>query len=529
MRTNLNLANPSLVVVSNRGPVEHHFGRGNEIETKRASGGLVTALTAFRRRHEFTWIAGAVTPGDRYVAGFPKAACSKYPPLRRQSVGLVTDTATTSGQGADLVVVPQDVFHNYYDIFCNRFLWFLQHSIWDQLQAPKGKDTITEAWRRGYVPTNLAFAEAVAARVGRQRAPVIMLQDFHLYLAPGLIRQQVPEAILQQFVHIPWPGPEGWRHLPLSVCGEIYRSSLANDVIGFQTSRSAHNFLRCCEAFLPDAEVDYVGKAVSFRNRILHVRVYPISVDVGQLRDAMNSSSVWRYQDRLRPIRGEQTVVRVDRLCPAKNIARGFRAFQQLLDTHKELQGNVRFLAFLVPSRTAIKEYAAYRDEVMSLVQAINAKFGRDGFRPIDVFYENDYHQALAGMSLSDVLLVNPVADGMNLVAKEGPIVSTRDSVLVLSKAAGAFDQLCEGVLSVEPDDIDGTAGALATALAMSREERRERVRVLRARIEKEDLAYWIRSQLKDIGEIYDERKKGQQLRHVSNGQLSSARGSTHA
>ncbi|MBI4320104.1 MAG: trehalose-6-phosphate synthase [Chloroflexi bacterium] len=509
MRDRQDSIRPPLVVVSNRGPVEHHIGTDNQVEVRRASGGLATALSAFRRHHDFSWIASAITPGDHYVGNGAKHSFDATAPSRKDDLRTGSNGAEGRASAVDLVAVSKDVFHNHYDVFGNRILWFLQHSMWDLLQAPKDNDTICGAWWNGYVPTNAAFARAVVAKVKRQKMPVIMLHDYHLYMAPGLIRQRHPEAVLQHFVHIPWPAPESWQHLPRQLRREIYRNFLANDIVGFQTSTSAHNFLRCCEQFLEEAEVDYAGKTVSFRKRMVRVRVYPISVDVGELREAMRSPVMRQHRERLLRHRGEQTVVRVDRLDPSKNILRGFGAFERLLDAHQELRGRVKFLAFLVPSRTQIKEYARYRDEVMRLAKAINTKFGGDGFRPIEILYENNYYQALAGMSLCDVLLVNPLADGMNLVAKEGPIVNTRDGVLVLSRMAGAFAQLQDAVLHVEPTDVDGTARALADALAMPKIERHERLLSLRAKIEKEDITSWIASQMNDISKVLAERRAG--------------------
>ncbi|MCL5960555.1 MAG: trehalose-6-phosphate synthase [Chloroflexi bacterium] len=499
----------NLVVASNRGPVEHYLGPNNEIEVRRASGGLVSALSAVRMDHEFSWIASAVTPGDRYIAGRPPRSNGTSIPRQSPPPDSLPDTKIGFHPNVDFVAVPKDVFHNFYDVFSNRFLWFLQHSMWGRLQPPRDKNTIGEAWWGGYVPTNVAFARTVAAKTRGQTKPVIMLHDYHLYRAPGFIRQLVPDAVLQHFIHIPWPEPMVWQPLPLSLRREICRSLLANDIIGFQTLLSARNFLRCCDNFLEDAEVDDVGMTVKIRKQVVRVRVYPISVDVHGLREAMSSPVVRLHQERLRQLCGERTVVRVDRLDPSKNIVRGFRAFARLLDRHQELQGRVKFLAFLVPSRTGITEYEQYYEEVTRLVQAINTRFGRGGFRPVEVFYENNYPQALAGMSLCDVLLVNPLADGMNLVAKEGPIVSSRDSLLILSRAAGAFEQLSGTVLGVEPTDVDGTTSALAEALAMSSLERRERARALRSKIEKEDISRWIASQMDDIGEVFAERRGG--------------------
>ncbi|MDO8672517.1 MAG: trehalose-6-phosphate synthase [Dehalococcoidia bacterium] len=499
----------NLVVASNRGPVEHYWGSDNEIGVRRASGGLVSALKAVRKYHQFSWVASAVTPGDRYIAAQPALSNSGSGPRQSAPPDFLPDTKIESQNSVDLVAVPKDVFHSHYDVFSNRILWFLQHSMWEHLQPPRDRNTIGEAWWSGYVPTNMAFARKVAAKARGQTNPVIMLHDYHLYRAPGFIRELFPDAVLQHFIHIPWPGPAVWQPLPLTLRREICRSLLANDIIGFQTLSSAHNFLDCCDSFVKDAKVDYVENTVNIRNKVVRVRAYPISVDVDELREAMNSPAVRVHQERLRQLCGEQTVVRVDRLDPSKNIVRGFRAFEQLLDKHPELQGRVKFLAFLVPSRAATPEYVHYYKEVTTLVKAINQRFGREGFRPVEVFYENNYQQALAGMSLCDVLLVNPLADGMNLVAKEGPIVSTRDSVLILSRAAGAFEQLSGDVISVEPTDVDGTAGALADALAMSALARRKRASALRAKIEKEDISGWITSQMDDIKGVLAERYGG--------------------
>jgi len=491
-----------LVVVSNRGPVEHHLRPDNQIEARRASGGLVTALSAFRKRTRFSWIACAVTSGDRQVARGPNQRNNGLAVVQGLSGGREDIVDDSLFRSVDLVATPEQVFRKHYEVFSNRTLWFLQHSMWDQLQPPKDKNTISDAWWNGYVPTNVALARAAVAKARKRKSRVIMLHDYHLYLAPGYIRQHLPDVILQHFVHIPWPELEVWEPLPLPMLREICRNLLSNDIIGFQTPSDAHNFLRCCDVVLEDVQVDYARSVARFRGRDTRVRVYPISIDVAELRRTMNLPTVKRYQERLRRLCGDRTIVRVDRLDPSKNIARGFLAFEQLLSKHPEFQGKTKLLAFLVPSRTQVKEYVQCYNEITSLVNAINLKFASGSYKPIEVFYENNYYQALAGMSLCDVLLVNPIADGMNLVAKEGPIVSARDSVLVLSKAAGAFGQLGCAALGIEPRDIHGTANALANALAMPQEERCHRARTLRANIEKEDIFGWVASQTDDIDRI---------------------------
>ena len=200
--------------------------------------------------------------------------------------------------------------------------------------------------------------------------------------------------------------------------------------------------------------------------------------------------------------RRERILVRVDRLEPSKNILRGFLAYEALLQRHPRLRGRISFLAFLVPSRTGLREYSHYGREVQNAVDRINARFARAGWRPVQLYYENDYAQALAGLSIADVVLVNPLVDGMNLVAKEAVIVSQRDAALVLSETAGAFDQMADGALPVAPADVVGTADALATALAMPVEERRRRLARLRRGVEREDITWWLRRQLEDLAEL---------------------------
>ncbi|HUH16709.1 MAG TPA: trehalose-6-phosphate synthase, partial [Methylomirabilota bacterium] len=229
---------------------------------------------------------------------------------------------------------------------------------------------------------------------------------------------------------------------------------------------------------------------------------YPISIDVEATRHVASSRSARRRADQLLGGAREQILVRVDRLEPSKNILRGFLAYETLLQRHARLRGRISFLAFLVPSRTGLREYGDYGRSVQGAVDRINARFGRAGWRPVQLFYENDYAQALAGLSIADVVLVNPLVDGMNLVAKEAVVVSQRDAVLVLSETAGAFDQMADGALAVAPADVVGTADALAAALEMPAEERHRRLATLRRGVEREDISWWLRRQLEDLAEL---------------------------
>jgi trehalose 6-phosphate synthase len=313
--------------------------------------------------------------------------------------------------------------------------------------------------------------------------------------------------VLSHFTHIPWPPSSLWQTIRPAIRTAIVAGLAANDVVGFQTERYAHNYLRSVESFLPGARVDYRQRRVTLADgHVAAVRHYPISIDVDATRSVARSSRARRRAEQLNATTRERIIVRVDRLEPSKNILRGFAAYEALLTRTPRLRGRVTFLAFLVPSRTGLREYGDYGRQVQGAVDRINARFGRAGYRPVQLFYENDYAQALAGLSIADVVLVNPLIDGMNLVAKEAAVVSERDAAIVLSETAGAFDQMAEAVLPVAPADVVGTADALAEGLAMPRRERAERLASLRAGVEREDITWWLRRQLVDLAGIAERR-----------------------
>jgi trehalose 6-phosphate synthase len=476
-----------LILVSNRGPVEYHVSSEGDLQPRRGSGGVVTALNTLTKNVDFTWVASAMGEGDRRVAQQAEGGRVKSP---------------IPGQGLYLryVITPRRVYHKFYNIFCNPLLWFLQHYMWNSPYTPNVDDSVYDAWETGYIPVNRAFAEAVVDEAQHSlHPPYVMFHDYHLYLAPGMVREALPEAIIQHFLHIPWPDPVYWQMLPAFMRSAICGSLCASDIVGFQTSRDVRSFLQSCEMFVDQATVDHTKCTVTLNGRETAVRCYPISIDGEELRGIANSTRALENERKLRPLLGEKTIVRVDRVEPSKNIIRGFRAYRLLLERNKNLIGKVKFLAFLVPLRTHIRQYQRYLQEVEELVAEINETFGSEDWQPITVFYENNYIQAIAAMKLYDVLLVNSIIDGMNLVAKEGPMVNTRGGILVLSETVGAYAQLHEGVLAVAPSDVEGTAQALYQAINASVEEREELANLLTQKIEEEDVIHWLESQLGDM------------------------------
>ncbi len=487
------LSHRRLILASNRGPVEYHRTDDGQLQALRGSGGVVTALTGLSKYVELDWVASAMGEGDREVARGVKAGRVRVPLADRELT-------------VRFIVSPRNAYHKFYNVFCNPLLWFLQHQMWDCSHSPNIDRAVYDAWDNGYVAVNKAFAEAVVEEVGRSKSlPIVLLNDYHFYLAGAYIREQLPRQVIQHFVHIPWPSSSYWRLLPDSMRQPIFRSLCSCDIVGLQTTRDVNGFLDCCRAFINDAKVDREQQRVEVGGHTVQVKAYPISIDVASLKKLVTSTQFQEYLAKLAHLCGEKTIVRVERLEPTKNIVRGFKAFDMLLKRYPELLGRVKFMAFLVPTRSHLKVYQRYTQEVTEIIEAINSKYRTEDWYPIELFYENNYTQALAGMSLYDCLLVNAVVDGMNLVAKEGPIVNTREGVLILSETVGAHEQLGKNALTVAPTDLEGMTRALYAALTMPAGERGKRARALRKSVEEEDLTWWLLHMLEDAANLIEE------------------------
>ncbi len=482
------LSRRRLIIASNRGPVEYDIQPDGSLSAQRGSGGMVTALLAAARFVPLTWVASAMTDGDRRAAEEANGTVLRVP----------DDEIYVR-----FVSVPQSVYQRHYYVFCNPLLWFVQHYMWNTPRTPNIGRAVYEAWDSGYILVNEAIARAIIDEARQQaEPPFVLIQDYHLYLAPAMVRREVPEATILHFTHIPWPGPRYWGLLPEFMRRRIHEDMCSADIVGLQARGDVQNFLHSCEAMLQDAEVDYHHCTVAFRGRITHVVRYPISVDAAGLLEFSRSPEVEQYRQKLNVVLGQQTIVRVDRSEPSKNIIRGLRAWELLLERYHELRGKVNFLQFLVPSRSELGVYQTYTDEIFELVESINDHFGDAGWQPVRVFYEENYAQAIAAMTLYDVLMVNPVMDGMNLVSKEGPLVNKGDGVLILSEMAGSFEQLSEHCLGVSPTDLEGTVRALYQALTMPEDERRRRAAALKRLVQEEDIIFWLEMQFRDLMQL---------------------------
>ena len=474
------------MIAANRGPVEFYATPDGGRAHRLGSGGLATALSRLTAYLDgCVWVCAALGDEDRAVAA-------------EAGGGEVEVRDGDVVNRLRLLALPPEAFHQYYSVISNPIIWFVQHGLWDLSNAPNIGSAERAAFD-GYRRVNEAFAEAIVAASSDQGEPTtVMVHDYHLYLVGELVRRERPDAFLMHFVHVPWPQPDCWRVLPAWLRNELLAGLLGNDLVAFQTERYARNFLLTCQEFL-DLPVDPARGIVMVEEREVAVRWYPISVDVDQLETLAASDDVAQCQHALENIRREHLILRVDRTDLSKNILRGFLAFDVMLDRHPDLAGRVTFLALLQPSRQDVPEYAEYTAKILRLVADINLKHGNVEWQPIDLRIENNLEQAVAAYKIFDVLLVNPVSDGLNLVAKEGMVVNERDGVLVLSEHAGAHDEIGAFALSVHPVDIEEQAEAIYAGLFMAPDERRHRRQGAVDVVRSNDLPSWLDNQLADV------------------------------
>jgi trehalose 6-phosphate synthase len=494
-----------VVLLSHRGPAS--FRRTpSGLAVKRGAGGLVTALMGLAEHlDEAVWVCAAATEADAAVAaeheGHPvEIAFSPEPQLVDPDTSVDVPTLNVR-----LVDVDRDRHDMFYGAIANPLLWFVQHELYGLATQPDITAATHHAFAEGYASVNEQFADAVAEEVeAKGGRAIVLLQDYHFYLVGDLVRRRCPDAIISHFVHIPWPGPDGWRVLPADMRERLLRGLLGCDVVAFHTSRFARNFLACANELL-GCDVDTQAATVHISQRTVAARAYPISVDIDAVEKIAASEEVAARRSAIaeqhlsEPDR--KLIVRVDRTDPSKNIVRGFRAFGLLLDEHPELVGRVTFLASLMPSRTDVAEYADYLAQVGAVVAEINARHHAES-QPIDLRLQEDLAFAMASYQLADVLVVNAVNDGMNLVAKEAVLVNQRDGVLLLSENTGAHEELGPYALTVQPFDLQQQADAMYEALTMPVERRRSLLAQAAETVRRNDVERWLSSQLEDLAKL---------------------------
>ncbi len=481
-----------VVVASNRGPVEFRKVPGGQVKPFRGAGGVVTAMSTALTATDAIWLSAARTAEDRLKAQEAK----------RGRIGLPEDDPQ---YWVKFVTPEKDEYEGYYNTISNNLLWYMQHYMWDIPRVPVIDEATYEAWSQGYRKVNRLFAERILEEIKRtDKKPLIFLQDYHLYLCAHYIRRRAPEVLIHHFTHSPWTQPDYLRLLPLRMRKELMQGILANDIVGFHTQRYASNFIWCCqEGDAVRVSVNAKTRSVSYAGREVLVRHYPISVDHETLKKRAASEDVRRYREQIRGLAGSRKLlVRVDRVELSKNIVRGLLAYRTFLRDHPEWRDRVMFANFIYPSRETLKEYRDYRRAIEELVREINVEFGGPDWVPTYMDIEDNYPRSLAGLMEFDALLVNPVFDGMNLVAKEGAVVNERNGVILLSVNAGAYMEMRETVLAINPLDVQETAAMIHRALAMPARTREKMARRAREVVEENTSFKWLLRQIQDLRRV---------------------------
>ncbi|MFE2587002.1 trehalose-6-phosphate synthase, partial [Streptomyces sp. NPDC059378] len=455
-----------VLVASNRGPVSYEVGEDGSLHARRGGGGLVSGLSAIGPDAGALWVCSALSDGDREAV--------------RRGAG---------EPGVRMLDIPADVHADAYNGIANSVLWFVHHMLYQTPLEPVFDAEFRRRWV-AYERYNRAFAEALAEEAADGATAVV--QDYHLTLVPGMLRELRPDLRIGHFSHTPWAPPDYFRMLPDDIREQIVRGMLGADRLGFLTRRWADAFLDCAgevdRELIRPARPEGEGPGTvehappgGGAQRTTVIGVHGLGADADFLRERAHRADVGERMAALRAEIGEgrRTVVRVDRTELSKNIVRGLLAYRQLLDDHPEWRERVVHVAFAYPSRQDLAVYREYTAEVQRLADEINAGYGTPGWTPVVLHVKDDFARSLAAYRLADVALVNPIRDGMNLVAKEVPVVSDEGCALVLSREAGAYEELGEDAITVNPYDVTGTARALHEALVMPVPERAERTKRL--------------------------------------------------
>ncbi|WP_152773091.1 alpha,alpha-trehalose-phosphate synthase (UDP-forming) [Streptomyces spongiae] len=440
-----------ILVASNRGPVSYTLDETGELAPKRGGGGLVSGLSAIGPEAGAMWVCSALSDGDREAV--------------RRGVG---------EPGVRMLDIDADTHADAYNGIANSVLWFVHHMLYQTPLEPVFDAEFRRQWA-SYEAYNRAFAVALAEEAAQGAA--VLVQDYHLVLVPRMLRELRPDLRIGHFSHTPWAPPEYFRMLPDDIAAKVLSGILGADRAAFLTQRWADAFTDCCHAVL--------GPGIPSGTRI---GVHGLGADADFLRARAHESDVDERIGSLREQIGtapdgspRRSIVRVDRTELSKNIVRGLLAYGQLLEDEPSWRERVVHVALAYPSRQDLKVYRDYMDEVGRVASEINSRYGTADWTPVVLHLKDDFARSLAAYRVADVALVNPIRDGMNLVAKEVPVVSDEGCVLVLSREAGAHEELGDDAVVVNPYDISGTARALHEALSMSPGERAERTKRLTA------------------------------------------------
>jgi trehalose 6-phosphate synthase len=492
-----------VIVVSNRGPVEFRRDEEGKMRTYRGAGGLVTAMGTALVATDAVWISPARSRGDEEMALSTPGG----------KIGLPRENPQ---YWVKFITPNREQFHLYYNIISNSLLWFLQHYMMDLTHEPVIDREIHRAWNEGYRKVNQLFADEVLREIrSTNKKPLVFLQDYHLYLCAHYIRKKAPDVLIHHFTHSPWIQPDYLRLLPSRMRKELMQGMLANDVLGFHTHRYAANFLQCCqEADVVRVSVNLKRRSVYYDGREILIRHYPISIDHEALERLAQREDVHLHRQKIRNLAKERRlIIRVDRIEPSKNILRGLKAYELFLGQFPRWREKVIFLLFLYPSREDLKAYRDYRRSIEETTRHINQAFGTLYWQPVYLDIEDNYPRSVAGLMEFDVLMVNPVFDGMNLISKEGALLNQRDGVILLSMNTGAYSELKGSVLPLNPLDIWETAQLIDRALSLPYKKRQSMARKARERVKENSSFTWLLRQIQNLRKVEKLREEASSLK----------------
>ncbi len=447
----------SIVVVSNRGPVAYGRNNEGELAPTKTGGGLASGMRPLLESGHAQWFAHPMSSADREAMN---------------SSGELSDGALT----VNLVDTDQDTLTAAIGRFANERLWFIHHSM---VELATNNTTIAHDWD-AFVVANNRMADHIAAHAALDA--IVLIQDYHLPLVARQLRTLRPDLSTVHFSHTPFADPDSLAVLGSTIATELLEGMAAHDACGFHSTMWSDRFGASCARFGVDAPPVFVS---------------PLPVDTERLRVVAASDSVADLVAATKARLGDRSLmVRVDRLEPTKNIVAGFEAYDAMLRAHPEMVGAVVFCAYVYPSRSELQAYQALTAAVADVVTRINETWSTPRWQPIELDLEDNYEAAVAGLVGYDVLIVNPIADGLNLVAFEGPTINQHNGAVVLSTTAGAHDQLGPEAISIDPSDVEATADAMYRGLTMGAGERARHHRALALIASKRTIGDWLVEQI---------------------------------
>jgi trehalose 6-phosphate synthase len=451
---------PPVVVVSNRGPLSFSYDDDGNLVAKRGAGGLVSSLAPLVRNNHAMWIAAAISEADRAAA----------------AAGVIE----TEGFRLRSLALDPDAYRMAYDVISNATLWFLHHGLFDLPRRPRIDRRWRDAWD-AYREVNHTFARALIDEA--PEGATVLVQDYHLALVGTWLAQERRDLHAVHFTHIPFCDPSALRVLPTNVAEELLVGMASHTSCGFHAQRWAAAFEACCVEVLGWQPSTFVSPLAPDHD----------DIDSVAASDACRVEAQWVDEH----VGDRRLILRVDRIELSKNLLRGFFAFDELLRSRPEWRGRVVFMALVYPSREGLPEYLAYRQEVETAARRVNERWATVGWTPVVLDTSDNFPRSVAALQRYDVLLVNPVRDGLNLVAKEGPVLNECDGVLALSREAGAWEELGSAALEINPFDVVGTADVIASALSMSPADRALHAAEVRKAADSRSPQDWLDDQLR--------------------------------